>query len=403
MKLAPTIDLYAQRGNLRWVFIVMGLAIAVGSVWYSNHIVSQLKEREERQIDLYADVIIFTIQNQSATDLTLVTDEIIISNKSIPVILTGPDRAPQDNKNLDIPNALTEEERAAWLQKTMLEMEAQYEPIPISVQFDEEAEPLTVGYIYYKNSALLTQLKYFPYVQLGIIALFFTMAVVALGYSRRAEQNRLWVGLAKETAHQLGTPLSSLMAWTEYLKIDFPDIPAETITEIEKDTARLEMITERFSNIGSVPVLKPTALYELTNEAISYLSKRLSTRVKFRLKASNEALAAPINKPLFLWVIENLCKNAVDAMSGIGNISIEIKQDDDQRVIIDVVDDGKGMTKRQAAKVFQAGFTTKKRGWGLGLTLAKRIIENYHGGKIMVHKSEPDKGTTFRIMLKQQV
>ena len=247
---------------------------------------------------------------------------------------------------------------------------------------------------------MLTQLKYYPIAQLSVIAIFGMIAFLAFNYSKAAEQNRVWVGLAKETAHQLGTPLSSLMAWVEYFKTD-PDLKnKEIITELEKDIARLDMITSRFSNIGSEPVLQSTNLLEVINETVNYLRKRVSTKVTIETSCfPNDNISAEINKPLFEWVIENLCKNAVDAMGGSGQIKIHILQASEATAVIDISDTGKGISKSRVSKIFQPGFTTKKRGWGLGLTLVKRIIENYHKGRIFVKSSDINSGTTFRISL----
>ena len=243
------------------------------------------------------------------------------------------------------------------------------------------------------------QLQYYPYVQLSVIAVFFALSYLAFSYSRTAEQNRVWVGLAKETAHQLGTPLSSLMAWLEFLKAD-PELENMEITrEIGKDIKKLEMITSRFSSIGSVPVLQDENIFEAIQSSVNYLQTRISTKVKFRLHQETSAIRAEINKPLFDWVIENICKNAVDAMSGVGRIDIYVKESPEGKVMIDISDSGKGIPKNLIAQIFQPGFTTKKRGWGLGLTLAKRIIENYHQGKIFIKSSEENTGTTFRILL----
>jgi signal transduction histidine kinase len=222
---------------------------------------------------------------------------------------------------------------------------------------------------------------------------------MAFNYSRVSEQNRVWIGLAKETAHQLGTPLSSLMAWSEYFRSD-ENVPNEIVDELDKDIKRLEMITSRFSNIGSVPVLKDENVFQVVHNTISYLEKRVSSKVKFAVNAANKNLTAKLNPPLFEWVIENLSKNAVDAIgAAAGSITINIIAGAEKRVFIDITDTGKGISKSNMKKVFQPGFTTRQRGWGLGLTLVQRIVENYHEGKIYIRNSEVGKGTTFRIVL----
>lgn len=276
-------------------------------------------------------------------------------------------------------------------------MRKEHFPIKVTLR-DNHGNLFGVQYIYYQNSYLLTQLKYYPYVQLSIIIIFGLITFGIFNYSRSAEQNQVWVGLAKETAHQLGTPLSSLIAWIEYLKSSYPE--DENIEELNKDIARLEMITARFSSIGSTPQLKSENAFDIVQSAIEYLQSRLSKKIKIHLSVfPNRNVEAKINKDLFQWVMENLCKNAVDAMEGIGDITVNILRVNDGMVAIDIKDTGKGIAKNRVGKIFQPGFTTKKRGWGLGLTLVKRIIENYHQGKIFVKRSEINKGTTFRILL----
>jgi signal transduction histidine kinase len=252
-------------------------------------------------------------------------------------------------------------------------------------------------YIYFSNSALLTQLKYYPYMQFGVITLFLTMAYLAFSASGRAEQNQIWVGMAKETAHQLGTPLSSIIAWLEILKSRSVD--TSTLNEFERDVKRLETITERFSRIGSVPKLEPLGLNDILQESVDYMRSRVSKKVDFVMDLSEtSAVQVLLNRSLFEWVIENLCNNAVDAMHGEGRISVCVT-DEPRLVCIDISDTGKGLGKSMYKRVFRPGFTTKKKGWGLGLALCKRIIENYHGGKIFVKRSGSDVGTVFRIVL----
>jgi signal transduction histidine kinase len=268
----------------------------------------------------------------------------------------------------------------------------------------EDNEPITISvsetqkqYLYYGDSILLENLKFYPIVQFGVIILFILVAYVAFNSSRNAEQNQVWVGMSKETAHQLGTPISSLMAWVELLKMQ--NIDENLIQEFEKDTERLQKITERFSKIGSIPELIPTDVAETIRSTIEYLKTRSSGKVKFILDFDpDKRYEAPLNSPLFSWVIENLCKNAIDAMNNTGTIQVSISEKVDQ-LFIEVSDTGKGISKAYFKTVFQPGFTTKKRGWGLGLSLAKRIVENYHKGKIFLRQSEINKGTTFRIVL----
>jgi signal transduction histidine kinase len=241
-------------------------------------------------------------------------------------------------------------------------------------------------------------LLYYPYLQLAVVSFFGFIAYLAFSYARTAEQNSVWVGLAKETAHQLGTPISSLMAWVEIFKSTPAFAEHSIVDELDKDIKRLEIVTSRFSNIGSTPKLKEENIYEIIKEGIAYLQLRVSTKIKLSVSTNlNEDFHLPINKPLFSWIIENLVKNAVDAMQNEGNIHVLISQEQVNKIIIEVSDSGKGMTKKQAEQAFNPGFTTKQRGWGLGLTLVKRIVEEYHGGKIKIKATDIEKGTTFRI------
>ena len=367
---------------------------------YTNILVNKIKLREEKMIALFANTLEYLANQDNNVDLNFIFEEIIVANKSIPVVITDELGTPFEFRNIpEAEKADNKSKRNRILLKEIREMEEEHEPLLITLR--KEGRITGYHFIYYKNSQLLTQLTYYPVTQLSIIGVFAIIAFLIFNYSKAAEQNKVWVGLAKETAHQLGTPLSSLMAWVEYLKTDDKLKDLEMIGELEKDIHRLNMITERFSNIGSEPLLISTNVYDLVEESLSYLKKRVSTRVQFSLVCfPNQELEANINKPLFEWVIENLCKNAVDAMSGEGQIHIKILKANEGHVVIDIADTGKGISKSKIQKIFQPGFTTKKRGWGLGLTLVKRIIENYHKGKIYVKRSDIGRGTTFRISLK---
>ena len=266
-------------------------------------------------------------------------------------------------------------------------MSISFPPIEIILK-DENGEVYEKQYVYYKNSALLTQLIAFPYIQLSVLAIFGFISYLAFNYSRTAEQNQVWVGLAKETAHQLGTPLSSLMAWIEVLRDD-PDIKNKGIVdELDKDIRKLRVVTERFSSIGSKPVLRKENIFQLINNVVGYLQPRISSKIKFEVYTLSETIDVQVHAPLFEWVVENLCKNAVDAMGSSGTIAIKILRGSDYKVFVDISDTGKGIPKPLITNVFKPGFTTKKRGWGLGLALAKRIIEMYHEGKIFVKSSD---------------
>jgi len=327
----------------------------------------------------------------------LLLEEIVLSNSTIPVILTDAHENPEQYRNLPSADRIDDkQDRRDYLRQTINKMKDQHTPIEITLK--ASGEVYGRKFIFYKNSSLLSQLAYYPYIQLSIIAIFGFIVFLLFNYSRTAEQNRVWVGLAKETAHQLGTPLSSLMAWSEYFKSVYPD-QQDVLHEFDKDIKSLETITERFSNIGSTPNLKDENVYHIVQEITSYLSLRLSTKIHVSVETfPNREIRALINKPLFAWVIENLIKNAADAIEGKGNIKIKIMKVS-EGVSVDVSDNGKGMSKLSARQIFRPGFTTKKRGWGLGLALAKRIVENYHKGKIFVKKSEVGVGTTFRILL----
>lgn len=329
------------------------------------------------------------------SELKLVLDDLIesfisevaINSASVPVIYTDSSQATIIAiGNIDSAEAADPQ----YLQQKIDLMRKQNKPIEIELGNDGK------NYIFYEDSTLLTQLKYFPLVQFGIIAVFLFVAYTLFSTARKAEQNQVWLGMSKETAHQLGTPLSSLMAWLEILRSQGGD--EATLNEIQQDIGRLEMITERFSKIGSPPALEKELLKPVLDRAIGYLKKRLSNNVNFILHMKDESIKVSLNPPLFEWVMENLCKNAVDAMKGQGAISINI-QDQTQFVYIDVTDTGSGLPKSKYKSIFEPGYTTKSRGWGLGLSLSKRIIENYHNGKIFVLNSEPGKGTTFRIVL----
>jgi signal transduction histidine kinase len=295
--------------------------------------------------------------------------------------------------NIAMAETLTTEEKQTLLQSKLQEIIAENnKPIEMDMGFQKE-------YIYYGNSKLLKLLRYYPLSQLLVVLIIGFLGYIFFSYSRRAEQNRVWVGLAKETAHQLGTPLSSLTAWVEILRNE-PTINPEIVIELSKDIQRLETITTRFSNIGSMPILKEEDLEELITSFINYLKIRISTKVHIEIKSAlipNQV--ANVNKYLFEWVIENICKNAVDAMGGTGDMLIYIHEGKNNQILIDISDTGKGIPTSNLSKVFSPGFSTKKRGWGLGLTLAKRIIENYHEGKLSIKSSELNKGTTFRIAL----
>jgi signal transduction histidine kinase len=315
--------------------------------------------------------------------------EISRKNTTIPLILASKEGKILSWRNLD---SATVAQDTNYLKHQLEEMKLEHQPIKIPVLNEEQ-------YIYYHNSTLLSKLTYYPYVQLTVIALFIIIAYLAFSASRNAEQNQVWVGMAKETAHQLGTPLSSLMGWLEYLKST--GLEESTAMEIAKDIHRLETVTDRFSKIGAKPILTPAPIKEVVENSLKYLGSRVSQKVEvgFEISCSEETMV-PLNQPLFEWVVENIVKNAVDAMEGEGKIMVHIGEKG-KTIFIDIEDNGKGIPSGDFKRIFRPGFTTKTRGWGLGLSLAKRIIEQYHRGKIFVKQSEVGKGTTFRIVLKK--
>ncbi len=391
------LDSYGQK-NIYKILIGFNLfLISVGSLFYTNDLVNKLEERELRQVKLFAESLRYAINSDYDEDLNSIMEMIREANTfyEIPAIYIDENNMPAAHNNLSFPKNASPDTQERIIQENLAQMEEEHEPIAVEISADR------VGYVYYSNSFLLTQLRYYPYIQLSGIFIIGFLAYLAFSSARRAEQNQVWVGLAKETAHQLGTPLSSLMAWTEYFRSD-PDMDPSIADEIEKDVQRLEMITTRFSNIGSLPTLKEEEIATLITDFIKYLQRRVSSKVKFYI--DNQLLEGQtvlLNRNLFEWVIENICKNAVDAMGGVGEIRISlVPMLMHNEVVVDIQDTGKGISKANLAKIFRPGFSTKKRGWGLGLTLAKRIIENYHSGKLIVKSSEPGKGTTFRITMK---
>jgi signal transduction histidine kinase len=395
----PTLDFYQSNPNLKWVVLGVSFLISVSSIFYTNILVNQLKERERNQVQLFAKAIEYTLNEDLSFNMLFVAEEIINKNNSIPTILVDEQNQVIDVRNITIDSTRSKATINRQLKKELEDMTGTYDPIIIPLKDPNSNEIFGTQKLYYKNSFLLTQLVAYPYIQLSVIAIFGFISFLAFNYSKAAEQNRVWVGLAKETAHQLGTPISSLMAWMEVIREDSDMQEKGVVEELEKDIQKLRTVTERFSSIGSTPTLKHENIVALINKVVGYLRPRVSSRIKMDVFTLSDNIGVMAHAPLFEWVIENLCKNAVDAMGPSGAIAIKILRGNEGKVFIDVSDNGKGIPRSKIETVFKAGFTTKKRGWGLGLTLAKRIIETYHNGKIFVKYSEENQGTTFRIIL----
>ncbi len=389
-------NIYEQITGWRFVAIAILLAVGVGVLYYFNQLAQQVEDREKKYATLYAAGIKFTIEQQtnSTCDYTYV-QEVLDANETIPAILVN-NGIPINDINIvefsDTTKHLNAKQKEMILYSKIAEMSDEHPPYEFSIGKDKVS-------LYYSNSLVAKQLRYFPFILLGTFLIFGSLAYIAYNSSRKAEQNMVWVGLAKETAHQLGTPISALMAWVEVLRSN-PDFDASIGDEMEKDVLRLETITTRFSNIGSIPQMNEEKVADLVQQTLKYLERRISTKVKVHFESQlTDNQRVMLNKNLFEWVIENLCKNAVDAMGGIGQLFVKLTLIGKNNIAIDITDTGKGILKSNIRKVFRPGFSTKKRGWGLGLTLAKRIIENYHDGKLFVKETQIDKGTTFRIVL----
>jgi signal transduction histidine kinase len=395
----PSMEFYQDNTKLKWIILAVSVIISISSIYYTNVLVEQLKQRERNQVRLFAKALEYT-SNDQENNILFITEEIIYKNNSIPLILTDENDVIVNHNNIFIDPKWSEKKKSDVLLKELNEMKRTYVPVEILLKDPNTQEVFGKQYVFYKNSFLLTQLISYPYIQLSVIAIFGFISYLAFNYSRTAEQNRVWVGLAKETAHQLGTPLSSLMAWVEVLRDDPVTKNKGIVEELDKDIRKLRVVTERFSSIGSTPVLKEENVYQLINNVVGYLQPRVSSKINFEVYTLSETIKAKIHAPLFEWVVENLCKNAVDAMGSSGTIAIKILRGGAGKVLIDISDTGKGIPKANVANVFKPGFTTKKRGWGLGLALAKRIIEMYHEGRIFVKSSDENQGTTFRIELK---
>lgn len=379
---------FRQKTLWKIALLLMALAISVTSLVYTNYLAERLMESEKKKVRLWVEAT--KLLNEKGThsgNLSFLL-KVVQQNETVPAILVNEQGEITSYRNLDSARANDQ----GYLEDKLAEMKEANEPLVIEYENDNK------NYVYYQDSVLVTQLRYFPYVQLLVIALFFGVAYFAFSASRKYEQNRVWVGLAKETAHQLGTPLSSLMGWVSYFKAS-EKLDNNTVQELEKDINRLQVVTERFSKIGSVTHLQKVNVYDEIANTLQYLKSRFSAKVSIEIdEHANKNVRAKLNASLFDWVIENLVKNAIDAIQKEGEIRFNIA-DRDNWVYIDISDTGKGLNRADFKTIFEPGYTTRKRGWGLGLSLSKRIIEHYHKGQIFVKSSEPGKGTTFRIKL----
>ena len=374
--------------QVKILLVVMAVVIAFASLFISHLLVQDLLDEERAKMQVWADAM-HAINEAGPDDDMWLAFSVIKSNSTIPVVVMSSSNEVFDYSNIDIEGKDT----AAYLKDFGERMQRADNCIKIAYGDSTDYE-----LVCYDESVMLKRLSAWPYVQLGIVLIFVVVAIFALLSSKRAEQNKVWVGLSKETAHQLGTPISSLMAWTEMLKETYPD--DEMIPEMSQDVKRLERIAERFSKIGSLPEPVEASMNEVLEHVISYMDRRTSNKVKILRRFPDHEVIVRMNASLFEWVIENLCKNAVDAMEGSGTITLTLLEEG-PLAIIEVADTGKGIKKKDVKSVFTPGFTTKKRGWGLGLSLARRIVEEYHKGRIFVKQSEIGKGTTFRIELKK--
>ena len=378
--------------QVKIILVVAAIAIAVVSLVASNILTKDLARQERTKMEVWAEAMRALSQADENTDLALVR-KVLNDNNTIPVVVLDNDENVTDFRNVVI-NAKNYKDSLSYVSAMAKRLKSNKQNIRIQLS-DASNEYIDVCY---DDSLMLKRLALYPYVQLGVVMLFVVVAIFALLTSKRAEQNKVWVGLSKETAHQLGTPISSLMAWTTILKETYPD--DDLLPEMDKDVKRLQLIADRFSKIGSLPEAVPVSLSEVLDHVIDYMDRRTSKKIQLIKVFPADDIIIRLNASLFEWVIENLCKNAVDAMGGeSGTITLRVETVG-ERVIVEVSDTGKGIKKKDMRNVFRPGFTTKSRGWGLGLSLAKRIVEEYHNGKIFVKSSELGKGTTFRIELK---
>ena len=376
--------------NWRTGLALIAIAIVSGTIFYSQYLARKIAGEERQKVEQYVEATKLLL-----VDTTGLSDRlagiIITENKTVPIIVTDEKGNILDHVNLDSASVASD---TNYVQKKLAEFRSQNP----TIEWVDPLKPNEKNLYNYGHTSLLNQVRYYPLVQLFIVSMFILITILALTTSFRSSQNQVWAGMAKETAHQLGTPLTSLQGWVEILKDSHPD--EKIVHEMEKDVDRLKLVSDRFGKIGSTPHLEKHNIVIQVSSMVEYIRKRAPGKVQFVMNTRNiNEIYTMLSPPLFDWVIENLLKNALDAMEGKGTITLNIWQQD-QQTFIDVTDTGKGIAKQNISKVFKPGFTTKKRGWGLGLSLSKRIIEQYHKGQLFVRQSEPGKGTTFRIVLK---
>ncbi len=381
--------MFTQLFNFRSLLALLAVSIVTGTIFYSNYLAKKIAVEERNKVSIWVQALKTRAETSEKPALDL-TNIITSTNTDIPIIETDENDHPS-GEVLNLDTALIKSD-SEYLTAKLSEFKKEHPPITLEIS----AKPKILNKYYYGDSALLKEVRYYPLVQLLIVALFILITLFAISARNRATQNQVWAGMAKETAHQLGTPISSLEGWVEMLKEQNGD--PLVASEMEKDVNRLKLISDRFGKIGSAPSMEACNITSQVEKMVEYIRRRSTDKVSFEVDAPKEPVIANISKPLFDWVLENLLKNALDALEGKGWIQVHIRESPSQ-ILVDVSDNGKGISKQNLSKVFKPGFTTKKRGWGLGLSLSKRIIETYHKGQLFVKSSEPGKGTTFRIVL----
>lgn len=382
-------NIYSKRQRWKQILLLAAILIGVGSLWYTSRLVEHIENTERQKMELWAEATRIVINAPLESELAF-PFSVIESNTHIPVILTDSVGEILGSKNIDTSRVKHPE---VYMQRQLRNAREENDSLLISLGPEE------YQLLFYRDSILLRKLTLFPYVQLGVIILFVLVSYIAFSVSRKAEQNEVWTGMSKETAHQLGTPISSLMGWMELIKQS--NLDPSMIVEMQKDASRLEKITDRFSKIGSRPALQEANLSRILTDSLDYMKNRGPKSVEYLLDLPKKPIMARLNETLFEWVIENLCKNATDAIKEKGRVILHAVETE-TGVIIDVEDSGKGISKLNFKTIFKPGYTTKLRGWGLGLSLSKRIIESYHNGKIFVFSSTPHDSTIIRIMLKKR-